>query len=143
MKSLDTPGRSALRTLLLAGLLLLSSLVVGRAFLSDAGADAAADAKAAAKARAALAASITRGKVLWRQSWRPGAKGCFACHVRGPNKMLGQRLATYPKFDLSMGKVVSARQKINHMIKVKSGGKLLALASDDLTALEAYIKTLR
>ena len=43
----------------------------------------------------------------------------------------------------TLGKVVSARQKINHMIKSKSGGRKLDLASDDLTALEAFIKTLK
>ena len=144
MKPQSLPRRSPVGRLLLAGLLLLSLVAASQAFPIEAGAEDAADAKArAAKAREALAASVARGKVLWRQSWRPGAKGCFACHTRGPNKMTSQRQAAYPKFDLAMGKVVSVRQKINQMIRTKSGGKLLELTSDDLTALEAYIKTLK
>lgn len=91
----------------------------------------------------ALKESVAKGKTLWRKVWKKGAKACFACHTRGPNKMAARRLRTYPKFDKAMGRVVSARQKINHMIKSKSGGAPLDLDSDDLTALEAYIATLK
>ena len=101
------------------------------------------DEKDDARATKALAESVARGKALWRQVWRRGEKGCFACHTRGPNKMAARRLRTYPKYDKEMGKVVSARQKINHMIHAKSKGKGLDLGNDDLTALEAYIATLK
>lgn len=122
--------------------LLLSALVLlgagGAVFWSSskpAHGDAAAD--------KALAESVAKGKTLWRKVWKKGAKGCFACHTRGPNKMAARRLRTYPKYDKAMKRVVSARQKINNMIKSKSGGELLDLDSDDLTALEAYIATLK
>ena len=94
-------------------------------------------------AEKALADSVARGKELYRQVWKKGAKGCFACHTRGPNKLAARRLRTYPKYDKAMKRVVSARQKINNMIKTKSGGEPLDLDSDDLTALEAYISTLK
>ena len=96
-----------------------------------------------ATADKALEESVARGKALWRKVWKTGAKGCFACHTRGPNKMAARRLRTYPKYDKTMQRVVSARQKINNMIKTKSGGEALDLDSDDLTALEAYIATLK
>lgn len=128
------------RTLVLTAALLLGS--VGVVFLADSP-SARGDAKDDATAAKALADSVARGKALWRQVWKQGAKGCFACHTRGPNKMAARRLRTYPKYDKSMGKVISARQKINHMIQAKSGGAALDLGNDDLTALEAYIATLK
>ena len=101
------------------------------------------DAHGDAKADKALEEAVKRGAALWKKSWRKGAKACFACHTRGPNKMTGRRMNTYPKYDKALGKVVSGQQKINNMIKTKSGGKVLELGSDDLNALEAYIKTLK
>ena len=129
---------------LLLACLLLGAFSAALAGLPAAGLSAAgADPATGAAAERALAAAVAQGKRLWRKSWRSGAKACFACHQRGPNKMLGERLGGYPKYDKTLGKVVSARQKINHMIKSKSGGRKLDLASDDLTALEAFIKTLK
>ncbi len=90
-----------------------------------------------------LAAAVKRGGELWKKSWGRGAKACFACHTRGPNKMTGRRLNTYPKYDKFMKKVVSAQQKINQMIRTKSGGKMLDLGSDDMNALMAFMKTLK
>ena len=101
------------------------------------------EARGDATADKALEAAVKRGKALWRKSWRSGAKGCFACHTRGPNKMTGRRVSAYPKYDKTLGKVVSAQQKINNMIKTKSGGKMLDLGSDDMNALLAYMKTLK
>ncbi len=101
------------------------------------------DARGDATADKALEAAVKRGAALWKKSWRRGAKGCFACHTRGPNKMTGRRVAAYPKYDKALGKVVSAPQKINNMIKTKSGGKMLELGSDDMNALVAYMKTLK
>jgi len=130
------PRVSKIQPLLLTSTLLVGSAVA--AFLFDAP-----DARGDATADKALASSVAKGKVLWRKVWKKGTKGCFACHTRGPNKMQARRLRTYPKYDKAMARVVSARQKINHMIKSKSGGEPLDLDSDDLTALEAYIATLK
>ncbi len=122
--------------------LLLTILLLGSAasatFLS-----APAPAQGDGVADKALAESVAKGKALWRKVWKKGAKGCFACHTRGPNKMAARRLRSYPKYDKVMKRVVSVRQKINNMIKTKSGGELLDLDSDDLTAIEAYIATLK
>lgn len=101
------------------------------------------DARGDATADKALREAVKKGSTLWKKSWRPGAKGCFACHTRGPNKMTARRANSYPKYDKALGKVVSVQQKINNMIKTKSGGKTLALDSDDMNALLAYVKTLK
>ncbi len=101
------------------------------------------DARGDATADKALAAAVKKGAALWKKSWRRGKKSCYSCHTRGPNKMTGRRMNAYPKYDKVMKKVVTAHQKTNHMIKAKSGGKLLTLGHEDLIALEAYMKTLK
>ena len=125
-----------IRTLVLTGVLLVGSATA--AFLANTP-----DARGDATADKALEEAVKKGQELWRKVWKKGAKGCFACHTRGPNKMQARRLRTYPKYDKAMKRVVSVRQKINHMIKSKSGGEMLDLDSDDLTAIEAYIATLK
>ena len=124
------------RTLVLTALLIATS--AGAAFLAGSP-----SARGDGQADKALEEAVAHGKTLWRKVWKKGSKACFACHTRGPNKMAARRLRTYPKYDKAMGRVVSARQKINHMIQSKSGGAALDLDSDDLTALEAYIATLK
>jgi len=124
------------RTLVLTALLI--AFAAGAAFFGDSP-----PARGDAVADKALEEAVANGKTLWRKVWKKGSKACFACHTRGPNKMAARRLRTYPKYDKAMGRVVSARQKINHMIQSKSGGAALDLDSDDLTALEAYIATLK
>ena len=90
-----------------------------------------------------LAAVVKKGETLWQKSWRPAAKACFACHLRGPNKMTSLRLKSYPKYDPTLRKVVTAQEKIVQMLRSKSAGPQLELGHEDLTALEAYISTLR
>lgn len=123
------------RMMFLAALVLVPAIVAGVFFAQQATGDPKAD-KAEAEA-------VKRGLALYKQSWRTGGKACFACHVRGPNKLTGRRLKSYPKYDKAMRKVVTAQEKINQMIKSKSGGKPLDLGHADLTALEAYISTLK
>ncbi len=120
----------------------LIALACTAAFLLDAP-TAQSDEKSDAKAKQALAQAVAKGQALYRKAWKKGAKGCFACHTRGPNKLTYARLKTYPKYDKSLRKVVTVQEKINAMIKGKSGGKPLALGHADLTALEAYISTLK
>jgi cytochrome c len=86
--------------------------------------------------------AIERGHVLFTQPWAEGAKACSACHAGGRNKLTGARVNEYPKYDRAMKRVVSGQQKINQMIETKSGGVPLELGSDDLNALEAYIKSI-
>jgi mono/diheme cytochrome c family protein len=96
-----------------------------------------------ARSDEALAAAVRRGKQLYEQSWRPRAKSCRACHARGANKMTGERLKSYPKYDKVFRRVVSAQQKLQQMVKAKGGGTPPALGSEDLNALEAYVATLK
>ncbi len=95
------------------------------------------------KGELALEKAREQGKALYRKSWKPGAKTCVVCHSRGPNKLTGVRVKQYPKYDKVMRKVVTIQQKINQMIKTKSGGKELPLGSPELNALEAYLSTLK
>ncbi len=101
------------------------------------------EARGDAAADKALAAVVKKGAALWKKTWRRGAKACFSCHTRGPNKMTGRRMDAYPKYDKTLKQVVTVQQKLNQMIKSKSGGKPLDLGHADLTALEAYMKTLK
>jgi cytochrome c len=103
-------------------------------FVRDARGDAASD---------ALAAAVKRGEELWKQHWTQGQKSCADCHTSGPNAMKASRAKSYPKFDKALGKVVTLQQKLNQMIVEKSRGTALDLGSADLTALEAYVSTLR
>lgn len=96
-----------------------------------------------ATADRALEAAIERGRVLYEQSWQPGAKSCRACHARGPNQLTSERIASYPKYDKTLKRVVSAQQKLAQMIKAKGQGEPPELGSEDLTALEAYVSSLR
>jgi len=121
-------------------LLLILPLTIGAFLLvAEVRGDEAAD----ATAKKALEAVVKKGGVLWKKSWRRGAKACMSCHLRGPNKMTSRRAASYPKYDKTLRKVVTVQEKINQMLKFKSGGKPMKLGSEDLTALEAYIKTLK
>ena len=95
------------------------------------------------RARAAWDKAVKRGRQLYSQSWGPGTKTCAECHGPGPNRMRSGRAKSYPKFDKAAGKVISAQQKINQMIKVHTLAKPLPLGSDDLNAIEAYLGTIR
>ena len=86
--------------------------------------------------------AIARGKALFERQWSDGGKTCATCHAQGRNKMKSSRAIAYPKYDRAIDKVVSIQQKVNQMIEKNSGGAALELGSDDLTALEAYLKTL-
>jgi len=95
-------------------------------------------------ARAELAKAQARGKELFEQTWGEGTKSCLECHARGANKLSGTRLKTYPKFDRGLGGVVTGQAKLRQMILERSGaGEAPELGSEELTALEAYVATLR
>ena len=127
---MNPPLRSA--SLVLAFLLASAALLAAaRTVQGDAAADR------------ALQAAVARGQALWRKPWRPGAKPCMACHEAGPNAMTAARVKSYPKYDKALGAVVSVQQKLNQMITSKAGGQALALGSDDLNAIEAYLSSLR
>lgn len=91
----------------------------------------------------AEAAAVQKGKTLFQKVWKRGGKSCATCHASGRNKLTAVRLKSYPKYDKAWKRVITGQQKINHMIKSKSGGAPLVLGSSDLNALEAYISRLR
>ncbi len=97
---------------------------------------------ASGDAKSELAKAVKQGEVLWKQKWGKG-KTCAQCHSKGIKKLTEKRLNSYPKYDKFLKKVVTAQQKINQIIKAKAKGEELELGSDDLNALEAFIKTLK
>ena len=80
--------------------------------------------------------------MVWTTPFGEGAKACSACHSSGANKLTAARLNAYPKYDRPLRAFVTGQQKINQMIRTKGGGTELPLGSDDLNALEAYIKSI-
>ena len=91
----------------------------------------------------ALQASIARGRTLFQKVWVEGGKSCQNCHSQGPNRMRATRLKVYPKYDIGQKKVITGQQKLNLMLEHQGKGRALPLGSEDLTALEAFISTLR
>jgi cytochrome c len=89
-----------------------------------------------AKARA-------RGQEIWTQRWGVGSKACAECHADGPNKMRAMRLKSYPKYDKVAARVITGQEKLRQMIETQSKGTPFELGSADLTALEAFVGTLR
>ena len=96
-----------------------------------------------AVARKAMSEAVKRGQTLWRQKWSPEGKACFECHNQGPNRMISRRIKAYPKYDFGLQKVVTVQEKMRQMIELMSKGKAPALGHADLTALEAYVSTVR
>jgi cytochrome c len=88
-------------------------------------------------------AALERGKELWNKPWVPNGKACAGCHAGGPNKMTPARVGGYPRWDKASDRVVSSQQKINLMISVQCKGPELELGSDDMNALEFYMRSLK
>lgn len=95
-------------------------------------------------AKEALDKSVARGKELFR-SKDLGKKTCAECHENPdkPQFNLVTREWAYPAYSLKKRGVISLGQKINEMLKGKSRGPEMALGSDDLVALEAYVMSLK
>lgn len=79
---------------------------------------------------------VEKGRALWG-SPDLGTNGvaCGQCHPNATNT----HPETYPKFQQQLGKVVELRDMINWCIQNPLEGETLALDSDDMIALEAYI----
>jgi cytochrome c len=136
------PGGAALRTIAFTLSVLglaAASVCAGRALLA-----ADDDADKQKVAADALAKAIAHGKDLFN-SKDLGKKSCAACHDAAdkPNLNLATRAPVYPKYSDKAKAVVSMGQKINEMVVTKSSGKALDLAGADVTAIEAYIVSLR
>jgi cytochrome c len=95
-------------------------------------------------AKDALDKSVARGKELFA-SKSLGKKTCAECHENPdkPQFNLVTREWAYPAYSVKKRGVVSLGQKINEMLKGKSRGPEMALGSDDLVALEAYVMSLK
>ncbi len=65
----------------------------------------------------------------------PNTMSCDQCHPNAANT----HPETYPKFQQQLGKVAVLGEMINWCIRNPLKGKPLALDSDDMAALQAYI----
>ena len=79
---------------------------------------------------------VQEGRSLWT-SPELGTNGvaCAQCHPNAANT----HPETYPKFQQQLGKVVPMREMINWCIMNPLEGKALAVDSQKMTALEAYV----
>ena len=124
-----------LKSLVFVGLLVLAGLfLVGPVVGED---------EAPQDPRKVLEAAIERGRELYTTPWVEGGKACAECHGEGANKMRATRLKSYPKYDFVLKQLLTGQQKLNHMIETQAKGEPLPLGHEKLTALEAYISTLR
>ena len=57
-----------------------------------------------------LAAAVKRGDERCHAVWVKGGKTCATCHAEGPNRLTGDRLKTYPKYEKAWQKVISGQQ---------------------------------
>jgi thiosulfate dehydrogenase len=84
-----------------------------------------------------LTASVQRGYDLWygaRADMSNNGLACANCHP----DTAATNPQTFPKFLPQFNKVVPFREMVNWCIQNPQGGKALDLASEDMTALEAY-----
>jgi thiosulfate dehydrogenase len=88
-----------------------------------------------AQEQAALMAAVAKGDALWHDG-KLGTNGlaCGNCHPDGS----ASNPHTFPKFQTNLGKVGTLRDMINWCITVPMQGKMLALDSDEMVAMEAY-----
>ena len=84
-----------------------------------------------------LTASVQRGYDLWYGARADMANNGLACANCHPDTA-ATNPQTFPKFLPQFNKVVPFREMVNWCIQNPQGGKALDLASEDLTALEAY-----
>jgi cytochrome c len=104
------------------------------------------EAERAKVAKEALAKAVKRGKELWTDKKLLGAKkSCMSCHEDAdkPKDNLAKIDWSYPAYSRRLKGVVTLSRKINEMIKYRSRGKELALDSDDLAALAAYLMSIK
>ena len=83
-----------------------------------------------------LMAAVKKGDDMWHDP-NLGSNGlaCGNCHPDGS----ATNPHTWPKYQTNLGKVGTLREMINWCIAVPMVGKPLALDSDDMTAMEAYV----
>ena len=83
-----------------------------------------------------LMAAVEKGDDLWHNPGL-GTNGlaCGNCHPDGS----ATNPHTWPKYQTNLGKVGTLREMINWCIAVPMVGKPLALDSEDMIAMEAYV----
>lgn len=104
------------------------------------------EAERARVAKEELAKAVARGKELWTDKKLLGAKkSCQECHEDPdkPSDNLAKIDWSYPAYSRRLKGVVTLSRKINEMIKYRSRGTELALDSDDMAALAAYVVSIK
>ena len=81
---------------------------------------------------------VTRGERLWREPAGREAKACASCHGEAPASMKG--VATrYPQVDKAAGQLVNIAGRVNLCRERHQYAEPLALESEPLLALSAYV----
>ncbi len=86
--------------------------------------------------QAGFMSAVKSGEKLFHGGIKnPNTMSCDQCHPNAANT----HPETYPKFQQQLGKVAVLGEMINWCIRNPLKGKPLALDSDDMAALQAYI----
>ena len=83
-----------------------------------------------------MALWVARGEAQWSEA-RNG-RSCAGCHGSAAKSMKGVA-ARYPRWDASLGRVVTLTERINACVERNEESPRLAAESDDLIGLEAYV----
>ena len=85
--------------------------------------------------------TVSRGKALFSDPNLGGnGKSCADCHTEDS---LREVRNNYPKWDVSLSKMVSLEERLNKMVVSKLEGKAFQVEDERLTSLALYIKSLR
>lgn len=91
--------------------------------------------------RKALEEAVGKGKALFSDpSLGRNGKSCADCHTEDSVRGVAD---AFPKFVEKAGRLMSLYDTVNLMISSNMKGKILPLGDERITALEAYLKSLR
>jgi cytochrome c2 len=83
----------------------------------------------------------SRGEALFNDpKLGSNGKSCADCHTIGKLWKVGDN---YPKWDVSLGRIVSLEEHLNHMVVAKLAGQAMQAGDERILALTLYIKSLR
>jgi len=81
---------------------------------------------------------VEKGQALWDQPWPGADQSCRSCHGDAETSMRGVA-ARYPDWDSRDAVMISLESRLNREITERLGGHPLALESEDLLALTAFV----
>ncbi|GAC1342513.1 MAG: sulfur oxidation c-type cytochrome SoxA [Acetobacteraceae bacterium] len=82
---------------------------------------------------------VQQGEAIWADASVPAGQSCQSCH--GPAASLRGVSARYPKFDPALGRPLTLEQRVNQCRTERQRAPALALESDELLAITAFLGT--